>query len=67
MTPSGTPSVQTPSPMGSWPESPSLPLSSLCGPEGYLVYAHRLYSHSDFDNCMAGVYEVLGTVLLGLQ
>ncbi|XP_003461834.2 phospholipid phosphatase 2 isoform X2 [Cavia porcellus] len=33
--------------------------------EAYLVYTHRLYSHSDFNNYVAAVYKVLGTFLFG--
>ncbi|XP_057565673.1 phospholipid phosphatase 2 isoform X4 [Hippopotamus amphibius kiboko] len=76
MTPSGTPTVQTPSPTGSWPGSSPQPPSSSgleaprCSPqvsagEAYLVYTDRLYSHSDFNNYLAALYKVLGTFLFG--
>ncbi|XP_074256536.1 phospholipid phosphatase 2-like isoform X2 [Saimiri boliviensis] len=68
MTPSGTPSGQTPSLMGSWPESPSRPPSSFCPMlrswwekptwcTGLALFPLQL------QQLLAAVYKVLGTFL----
>lgn len=59
-TPSGTPTVQTPSPTSSWLEvTITATIILVSTKEACLVHTDCLYSHSNFNNRVADFYKVL--------